>query len=153
MKNLVFCFMLAIMITSCNHNQSISDKKIVKRQPIEGSWKMIYADIRENDTIQIKDLSNTDFIKIINESHFAFINQVRDTSAGFFAGAGTYSYKEGKYVESLDFIDAMSYRGHQFEFTVQFSGDTLIQKGREHIEEAGIDRYITEKYIRISKQK
>lgn len=151
MKSYSLFVTLILLLTACNKDKPMPVKIQETRQPIEGSWKMIYADIRENDSVQIKDLSNTDFVKMINSSHFAFVNQVRDTSAGFFAGAGTYTYENGKYVESLDFIDAMSYRGHTFEFEVQFSGDTLIQMGREHIEEAGIDRYITEKYIRIAK--
>jgi len=36
---------------------------------------MVYAEIIENDSLKLKDLSNTSFIKIINKSHFSFFNQ------------------------------------------------------------------------------
>ena len=116
---------------------------------LEGTWKMTYAEIRENDSVQVKDLSSTDFIKIINQSHFAFFNQERDTQDNFTAGAGTYTFDGSEYVENLDFINFMDYRGHTFSFQVEIKGDSLIQQGHEKIEASGIDRYILEKYVRI----
>ena len=120
------------------------------KNPIEGSWKLVYADIKENDSLQIKDLSKTDFIKIINGSHFAFFNQEQGTSENFMAGAGTYTFNGADYAEKLDFINAPDYRGHIFPFKVEIKGDSLIQQGHEKIEAAGLDRYILEKYIRIN---
>ena len=38
----------------------------MKKIDIEGSWKLVYAHIEENDSIQVKDLDKSDFIKIIN---------------------------------------------------------------------------------------
>lgn len=116
---------------------------------LEGTWKMTYAEIRENDSVQVKDLSSTDFIKIINQSHFAFFNQERDTQENFTAGAGTYTFDGSEYIENLDFINFMDYRGHTFSFQVEIKGDSLIQQGHEKIEASGIDRYILEKYVRI----
>ncbi len=118
--------------------------------PLEGTWKMTYAEIRENDSVQVKSLDSTDFIKIINKSHFAFFNQDRGTSDNFTAGAGTYTFDGSKYVENLDFINFVDYRGHSFSFDVEIKGDSLIQQGYEKIEASGIDRYILEKYVRIS---
>ena len=119
---------------------------------IQGTWKMIYAEIREKDSIQVKDLSNTDFIKIINQDHFAFFNQDRGTGDNFMSGAGSYTIKGTDYVETLDFISLPELRGHEFPFQVRFAGDTLIQQGHEKVEEAGIDRYILEKYIRMKNE-
>lgn len=119
--------------------------------PLEGTWKMTYAEIRENDSVQVKDLSAADFIKIINGSHFAFFNQERGTHENFTAGAGTYTFDGSKYIENLEFINFVDYRGHSFSFDVEIKGDSLIQQGYEKIEGSGIDRYILEKYIRIKK--
>ena len=116
---------------------------------IEGSWKLVYADIFENDSLQIKDLGNTDFIKIINRTHFAFFNQDRGSSENFMAGGGSYTFDGKSYKETLNFIASPDYRGHVFPFEVEIKGDSLIQKGHEKLEEAGLDRYIVEKYIRI----
>ena len=59
--------MALISLLSCSKPNKKEDLQIKSdKSPIEGSWKLVYADIRENDSIQIKDLSQTDFIKIIN---------------------------------------------------------------------------------------
>ena len=141
---------LTIVITaSCS--EKIKNPSEANSSPIEGTWKMTYAEIRENDSIEVKDLSSTDFIKIINRSHFAFFNQERGTNENYTAGAGTYTFDGSKYVENLDFINFADYRGHTFSFEVEIKGDSLIQQGIEKIEASGIDRYILEKYIRIKK--
>ncbi len=137
-----------LIIASCSEEIKPPEQD---SSPIEGTWKMTYAEIRENDSVQVKDLSSTDFIKIINRSHFAFFNQERGTHENFTAGAGTYTFDGSEYIENLDFINFVDYRGHTFSFEVEIKGDSLIQQGFEKIEASGIDRYILEKYIRIKK--
>lgn len=151
MKISIIQILILLVLFSCSEEKStqvVAEKST--DNTIEGSWKLVYADIKENDSIQIKDLSKTDFIKIINGSHFAFFNQERGTSENFMGGAGTYTLAGSDYVESLDFINAPDYRGHKFPFKVEIKGDSLIQQGHEKIEAAGLDRYILEKYIRIN---
>jgi hypothetical protein len=153
-KVLMAAFMTILITASCSEETKPSEKIKPSEEnisPIEGTWKMTYAEIRENDSVQVKDLSSTDFIKIINRSHFAFFNQERGTNENFTAGAGTYTFDGSKYVENLDYINFVDYRGHMFSFEVEIKGDSLIQQGFEKIEDSGIDRYILEKYIRIKK--
>lgn len=38
---------------------------------------------------------------------------------------------------------------HSFEFQVAVKGDTLIQRGKEEVKAAGVDKYIIETYLRI----
>jgi hypothetical protein len=150
MKITIIQLLMVFLFLSCDtKNTSYEAPENVVKNSIEGSWKLVYADIRENDSLQIKDLSKTDFIKILNSSHFAFFNQDQGTSENFMAGAGTYTFNGSDYAETLDFINAPDYRGHVFPFKVEIKGDSLIQQGHEKIESAGLDRYILEKYIRI----
>ncbi len=85
MKKLILCLAIVLVLNGCSNNQNT---KGVKAQTINliGTWKMIYAEIKEKDSIQIKDLSTTAFIKIINESHFAFFNQEYNSSEKFYGG-------------------------------------------------------------------
>lgn len=94
-------------------------------------------------------MDNSNFIKIINNTHFSFFNQIEDSPKSFYGGAGTYTLDGTKYVETLDYIASPNLRGHKFEFNLELKGDTLIQHGLEKVESANIDRYIVEKYIRI----
>lgn len=146
MKQSIFLSLL-VLFFSCNQSKTVSEQP--KRNKIEGTWKLVFNSVEENDSVTVKDLGNRDFIKIINESHFSFINQIPDSEEGFYAGAGTYSLNEDKYVEVLNYLEPTAWRGHKFEFTVSFSGDTLIQQGREDVPEAGIERFIVEKYLRV----
>ncbi|EAR00830.1 hypothetical protein [Maribacter sp. HTCC2170] len=147
-----FGVFIVVMTTfiSCN----LSNKKQIENlketgNNLEGTWKLVYGEIRENDSVVVRDLSKADFIKIINKSHFAFFNQKPKTSEGFYAGAGTYELKGEDYIETLEFIGADNLRNHKFPFKITIKGDSLIQTGLEEIKEAGLKRYIVEKYIRI----
>ena len=153
MKNAILLLVMLFLIISCSENKKIDPPiEADQKSTIEGSWKLVYAHIEENDSIQVKDIVKSDFIKIINANHFAFFNQDKGSSDNFMAGGGTYTYNGNDYVETLDFISAVDYRGHVFPFKAEVKGDSLIQQGHEKIEEAGLDRYILEKYIRIKTQ-
>ena len=117
---------------------------------ISGTWKMVYAEVIESDSIQIKNLEHTEFIKIFNESNFAFFNQNSNNSENFYSGAGTYRLKGNDYQETLSYTSSEDIRNHTFSFKIKIKGDTLIQTGLEKIEAAGINRIVTEKYIKIN---
>ena len=145
--------LLALIVVTC-FIMGCSDRKrdssVKEENVIKGTWKLVYGDIKEGDSIQIKDLTNTKFIKIINNSHFAFFNQNKDSEEDFYGGAGTYTLIGSNYAEKLEFIGSKSIRGHEFSFIIEFKGDTLIQHGLEEVETANIKRYIVEKYVRLN---
>lgn len=132
---------MALTFFNCKKDTSAND--------ISGTWKMVYAEIIENDSTTVKDLSHTEFIKIINDSHFAFFNQDLNNEENFYGGGGTYMLNGDDYQEVLSYTSAKDFKDHKFSFNVEFKGDTLIQKGLEYIKEAGINRVITEKYIKV----
>lgn len=124
---------------------------------LNGTWKLV-----EGYTIT-KGVKSTDaypkdheMIKIINDTHFAFLNHVpntpKDSTNHFDAGGGKYTLKGDQYTEHLDYYSDKNWEGKSFNFTVTMSGDTLIQKGLEKVEKANIDRIIIEKYMRIKDQ-
>ena len=93
-------------------------------------------------------------IKIIGDSHFAFLNHdlnkgVDSSLAHFVSGGGKYTFNNNTYTEFLDYCNFREWEGHKFDFTIEFKGDTLIQSGIEKIEELEVDRKIIEKYLRI----
>ncbi len=137
-------YVIIVVLITC-----VSCQKKKAENSIEGTWKMIYAETKQGDSIQIKDLSNTDFIKIINKSHFAFINQDYGNVENFYSGGGTYTYRDNQYVEILNFTSVELLRDHKFPFTTKINGDTLTQTGIEEVKAAGMKREIIERYIRI----
>jgi len=149
MKNGLICFIILFSI-SCRNNKDIALQTDNNNIDIVGSWEMIYAEIIEKDTVQVKDLTQTRFIKIINKTHFAFFNQGNSENQNFYGGAGTYTLNGSNYVETLNFTAVEAIKNHSFPFKIRIKGDTLIQSGFEEIKAAGISREITEKYIRIS---
>lgn len=148
MKKILLLIITTVVFTSC-FNKKTSKVSENKTNKLIGTWKLVYGEIKENDSIQIRDISKSDFIKIINKTHFAFFNQRKGTSESFYGGAGTYVLEESSYVEKLDYIDNVGFRNHTFTFNVEFKGDTLIQSGVEELKELKINRFIVEKYIRI----
>ena len=149
MKRKLFPFLIILATISCRQVNENPTEAEEQSNAIQGSWKLVYAEIRENDSLQVTDLSEIEFMKIMNKDHFAFFNQRKGSDENFLAGGGSYSFDGENYVETLDFVNVKSLRGHQFPFKVEVKGDSLIQRGHENVPEAGLDRYILEKYVRI----
>ncbi|NMM50841.1 hypothetical protein [Marinigracilibium pacificum] len=151
MKNFSILLLTVLLFGSCSENNQDTQAEIIEEpNNLRGTWKMVYGEIRENDSLQIKDLTNIDFVKIINDNHFAFFNQAQDNPNAFYAGGGSYELNGNKYVETLSYTNADALKGHSFPFTIELKGDTLIQFGLEEVKEANIKRHIVEKYIRIN---
>lgn len=150
MKKVIAFFAITLFFISCNGRVSAT-KKVASNlnQEIIGTWKLVYGEIREQDSIQIKDLSTSEFIKIINATHFAFFNQSLSNSEDFYGGAGSYTLSGTTYSEQLNFIGNKDFRGQHFTFQLELKGDTLIQTGMEEIEKANLKRFIIEKYIKL----
>lgn len=151
MKKCVTLIISLIILAACTERKENKQVEQLnnEKHKIVGTWKLFYGEIKEKDSVQIKDLSNTDFIKIINETHFAFFNQDKETGENFYGGGGTYSLDGNDYIERLNYVGVENVRGHEFPFTIEINGDTLIQYGLEEVKEANINRDIIEKYIRI----
>lgn len=151
MKKNIFFLALWVVSIACTEKKEIKQVAQLEKEHtnIIGTWKLFYGEVKQNDTVQVKDVSNTDFIKIINKTHFAFFNQKNGTNESFYGGAGTYSLDGNNYKEKLSHIGVDAIRGHEFSFTIEIKGDTLIQYGLEEVKQANSKRVIIEKYSRI----
>ena|SRR5687768_18111135 len=155
MKIVISFLLISIIFLSCEteNEKPVSNPAIT---PLTGTWKLITATIIEKgDTIVTDYTRNISFVKIINDTHFAFVqhdlSKGKDSAAVFSAGAGTYSLKDSLYTENLEYCSAREWEGHDFSFTINISNDTLVQSGIEKIESAGVDRVNIEKYVRVKK--
>jgi len=135
-----------VLLLSCSTSQKPA-------APIVGSWQLFYAaTITRGDTSLMDIAKGTRMIKIINDTHFAFLRHEPDvdTVPGLFdGGGGRYTLKDNTYTEYLDFYKDRDWEGKSLTFTVNISNDTLVQKGMEKVEAENIDREIIEKYVRV----
>ena len=152
MKKLIILAVTVNLLFSCH----IKNGEPQTASPaIAGTWKLISGTLIENgDTVVTDYTKDVSFIKIINDTHFAFLEhdltKGKDTSAVFVAGGGKYQLKDSLYTEHLEYCSAREWEGYSFNFTVAIKYDTLIQVGLEQVKEAGINRLNIEKYIRMS---
>jgi len=121
---------------------------------LEGTWQLISATSTEKDSTFSTFNPKVKMVKIINDSHFAFLSHditgAKDsTRAAYTAGGGTYTLKDSLYSENLEYFIDPQWENHKFEFVVKIQNDTLVQKGVEKLEKLGIDRVIVEKYVRL----
>ncbi len=142
---LFLVFMISCKETKENNLQTTS------ATPIQGTWKLLTGTLIEKGDTTITDYTkDLSFIKIINDSHFSFLqHDIRKDSTNFSAGGGRYELSGNTYTEHLEYCSAKEWEGHDFTFTVTIANDTLIQTGVEKIEAQGIDRVNTEKYVRV----
>jgi hypothetical protein len=150
-KQIYFALIFAILI-SCN---SIENNKANEMEiPIQGTWRLLTGTLIEKGDSVVTDYTNgKEFIKIINDTHFAFLshdlNKGKDSAAMFSSGGGNYSLKDSLYTEHLIYCSDRQWEGNDFQFTVAINNDTLIQQGLEKIDSLGVNRINIEKYVRV----
>lgn len=148
MKRKPVILLACLVAVSCGTN--------VKNPPVvlSGTWKLISGTLIENGDTTITDYTtNVSFVKIINNSSFAFLehdlNQGKDSTAVFVAGGGSYTLQDSIYTEHLEYCSDRAWEGNNFSFVVSVKNDTLVQRGVEKVETEGVNRLNIEKYVRL----
>jgi hypothetical protein len=147
---LIHAITFSVLIISC----STPEQEKVDTIPLQGTWELFSeTKIEGNDTTFSVIPADQRMIKMLNQSHFAFLrhdlNKGKDsTRAIFVAGGGTYTLVGDKYSEHLEYFNIREWENNDFEFTVDIKNDTLTQQGREKVEGLA-DRIIIEKYRRV----
>ena len=153
MKPRTIAVILVCALFSCESKPS-AEKPAPAVNPLVGTWELI-----SGTTIQGKDTTTTDytknkkFLKVINETHFAFVghdlSKGKDSLAFYSSGAGTYSLKDSNYTEHLQFCSDRAWEGNDFSFTIVLHDDSLTQTGIEKVEKINVDRLNIERYVRV----
>ena len=158
MKSTIVAMLVIAAIVSCNQMEATKEpgQAVLEKakSPLVGTWKLISGTlIAKGDTTVTDYTKGQEFIKIINDTHFAFImhdlKKGKDSAAAFSAGAGTYTLADSVYTEHLDFCNDRQWEGNSFPFVITIANDTLEQRGVEKIEGIGVDRLNIEKYVRV----
>lgn len=150
-----FIVIITTLLSCVTKTGSNASKQLL--MPVAGSWQLLTGTVIEKgDTVVTDYTKNISFIKIINDSHFAFLQhdlkKGKDTAtAVFVAGGGRYSLNDSVYTEHLEYCSARDWEGNDFTFTIHIENDTLIQRGVEKVESAAVDRVNIEKYVRVKK--
>lgn len=152
-KNNFLFLLILVVLSNCSEKSSPNSEVENTTSKLEGTWKLISAQmIVNNDTTFTDYTQDMEGIKIINETHFSFLQhdlkKGEDSAAVFTSGGGRYILKGNTYVEFLEYCSAREWENHKFEFTIDISNDTLFQTGREKIASLDVDRVIIETYVR-----
>jgi hypothetical protein len=146
----IILLLIITAMISCNPER----QSLTEGIPLEGTWQLISGTIIEEGDTTVTDYTKEQrMIKLINKTHFAFLNhdlnKGKDSTAVFVAGGGEYELKGDQYIEHLAYCNFREWEGNDFQFTVTIKNDTLIQSGVEKIEGIGVDRMNVERYVRI----
>ncbi|HSN07512.1 MAG TPA: hypothetical protein VLS85_00670 [Hanamia sp.] len=149
--------LIAFMMTGCaTKDKSGGNTADISRPalPIAGTWKLISGTLIEKGDTTVTDYTkDISFIKIINDTHFAFLSHnvksAPDSAKEFDAGGGRYSLKDNTYTEHLEYCQEREWEGHDFTFTVTIKNDTLTQSGIEKVPNTGTSRLNIERYARL----
>lgn len=141
------------MLTACGGSKQEQSHKEAPNE-LEGTWKLLSGTLIEKGDTTVTDYTQkVSFIKVINNSHFAFLqhdlNKGKDSTASFSAGGGAYTLKDSAYTEKLEYCTARDWEGNEFHFTISIQNDTLVQRGVEKVEAAGVEQLNIEKYVRV----
>ena len=153
MKIRIIYALVAGLTWSCDSHKNNTLEKL-DVSPLEGTWQLMSGTIIEKGDTTVTDYSgNQSMIKVINGTHFAFLNhdlkKGKDSTASFAAGGGVYTLDGDQYTEYLEYCSAREWEGNTFQFTVKIEGDTLTQRGTEKIENLGVERLNIERYNKL----
>jgi len=140
-----------IVLASCSENKPKTENNL--SSSLIGTWQLISeTKIEKDDTTFTPSSKDKRMIKIINDTHFAFLNhdlrKGADSLKVFVAGGGTYTLKDNHYTEHLEYCNYREWENNNFDFNISVVNDTLTQQGTEKVEGLGVDRIIIEKYVR-----
>jgi WD40 repeat protein len=96
-----------------------------------GTWQLVsfkYNDA-ENWSEAPKDQRR---IRLVTETHFTWVNYETANGKAQTMAGGTYTFSEGKYIETIDFAgEGMTeYLGKKQAFTIRVEGDKWHQSGQ-----------------------
>lgn len=151
MKNKPGFIAIAMILFSCS---SMQNETKPSRKSIEGTWKLLTGTLIEKGDTAVTDYTkDKEFIKIINEDHFAFLthdlHKGKEADSAFSCGGGHYNLNDTTYTEHLEYCNDRQWEGNDFSFTVTINNDTLTQKGIEKIDSLGVNRLNIERYVRM----
>lgn len=151
MKKKLIVIGVLVFLMACNGNRDARKGSV---PDLQGTWKLISGTlIEKGDTTYTDYTRDLRMIKVINNSHFAFLNhdlsKGKDSISLFAAGGGRYELKGDQYTEHLEYCSDRQWEGNDFTFSVRIQNDTLVQQGTEKIEGTNVDRLNIEKYVRI----
>src|SRR6187402_3398106 len=95
--------LLLVVLMSCQGNKQSAE---TLHDKLEGSWQLIYAAHIKKDTVIRNDPQGTKMMKILNRTHFAFMQHTidkNDTTGIYGSGGGTYTLKDSVYTEHLEY--------------------------------------------------
>src|ERR1700733_5346472 len=127
MKHLITAALCVALLAACN-----SKPDAIHSQPdslhLNGTWRLLSGTTITKGVSEVTDYTkDQSMIKIINESHFAFLkhnpNAPKDSSNKFDAGGGSYTLKGDQYTEHLDYYNDRNWEGKTFTFTVSIDND------------------------------
>ena len=145
----------AISMPGCkSKNKELNADTKSATVPIVGTWKLLSGTFIDKGDTNVTDYTKgKEFIKIINNTHFAFLmhdlTRGKNADSVFSAGGGHYTLKDSLYTERLEYCSDRQWEGNEFPLTVTINNDTLIQKGVEKIDSLGVNRLNIEKYVRV----
>lgn len=152
MKTIVCYALLIIMIACTDQPQNAAPEK--PAPPLQGTWKLVSGTtIEKTDTTVTDYTTGKSFIKVINDTHFAFmghdLDKGKNSTPFYSSGGGKYELHDSAYTEHLEYCNDRQWEGNDFNFTITIQNDTLIQQGIEKIDSIGVNRINIEKYARM----
>lgn len=154
MKKVITLFVITCMLWSCGVESTTTTAAEKATVPIMGTWQLISGTTIEKGDTTVTDYTKAQsFIKIINNTHFAFLRHDlmggKGKNSTYDSGGGRYTLVDSLYTEKLDYCTEREWENHSFNFTVTINNDTLVQQGIEVVEKAGINRVNIERYVRV----
>jgi hypothetical protein len=139
-KTVLLGLIISLIIGSCTQEE---------KSPLEGAWKMIYAQNRTMEETYPAQYQG-DQIKMWSKEYFTFVGHFEmDTLSQESYGWGTYTLNGSEYEENIKLHVSQSSIGQTVKMLIEIQNDTLIQKWPADENWVLADEFSTEIYVRV----
>ena len=113
---LIAGFILSVALIACRSETKTDVANPASLLLLVGTWQLLTGTlIKKEDTTVTHYRKNISFQKVINATHFAFLqhdlNKGKDSEAVFVAGGGPYTLKDSLYTEHLEYLQCQELGG------------------------------------------
>jgi hypothetical protein len=139
-KSLYFSLIIALIVVSCAQEE---------KSPIEGAWQMIYGEWTGLDKSFPAQIEGSQ-IKMWSTGYVSFVGNFKlDTTNSDNYGLGKFKQEGNRYEENFMYFTDTSYIGKTIRLLIEIRNDTLVQKWPVDENWKLVEKFSTEKYVRL----
>lgn len=102
---------------------------VASSNDLRGTWELVSFVYTTGDSATRGDTTQMRSLKVLNDTHFAWLTVTPDGVEFVGSGSGTYEVRDGTYTEVSQYSSDADHVGQTYRFTYRIAGDRWYHTG------------------------